>query len=172
MEKIHIDFGITSNINTLIITDFSDWKHIDQKPSIIEITLPGAHSFITKYFDKYKVNRFNSFDLKVNCIDECHEVDLVALPDGIYNIKVKGSPDSFNREYKYLKADSFQIELDKVFIENFGKQTKIEFMKKYEDILYFFRGAQSFIRLNNPTLAGELFQKAIDQLEKLQAWKQ
>ncbi len=171
MEHINIDFGINSNLNTLIVTDFSDWKHIDQKPSIIEITLPGAISFITKYFDKYKVNRFNSLDLEVNCQSSCDDTELVGLPDGIYTITVKGSPDTFRREYKYLKTDSFQLELDKVYLENFRQPHRIEFIKKYEDILYFLRGAQAYIRIDNPILAGEMFQKAIELTERLNHFK-
>ena len=71
---------------------------------------------MTKYFDKHKTNIFNSNILGANCLD-CENAP---LQDGIYIVKVTGSPSTFFKEAKYLKTDALQMEIDKIYIDSFG----------------------------------------------------
>lgn len=167
MNNIYVDFNVSSSLNYLSVTDYSNWLHIENKPAIIEITLPGYSSKITKYFGKNKVNVFNSIDLELNCLGGCDDPNRLPLPDGIYTIKVKGSPSTFNKEYKYLKRDSFDLEMDKVFIEVYKKTYKREFMEKLDEVEFMMRSAEAHLKFDNVELAGSLFTKATELLETL-----
>lgn len=116
--SINIDFQVvpTGDPKYLLVVDTSEWAHIEGKPSIIEITLPGSKNFITQYFDKGKVNVFNSQNLGFTCYGTT-ENDLIDLPDGVYKITVKGSPDTFNKERYYLRTEVTEFELNKLFVK-------------------------------------------------------
>ena len=96
MLAIEIDFSVHSSPYYLKVVDLSVWGLIETKPSIIEITVPGYASPITKFYDKNKLNVFNSSMLGLNC--EGQE-GLTTLPDGIYTIKVIGSPETYFKEF-------------------------------------------------------------------------
>src|SRR5690606_17175136 len=99
MASIKIDFLVQSSPYKLYVWDFSSWGLIEGKPSIVEITLPGYEQPITKFFDKNKLNTYNSNLLDSGCeTEDC----LTTLTDGIYKIKVIGSPDKFSSESYYL----------------------------------------------------------------------
>lgn len=118
MENVKIKFQVlrTDDPKELLIADTSRWSFIYDKPSIIEITLPGYSNPIVHYFEKDKINNFTSASLGINCGAECEE-DLVDLPDGIYYIVVKGSPDTFKAERYYLRTEKLQLSLDLMFIK-------------------------------------------------------
>ena len=118
-ENTDIDFQVINTLDPRVmpIADTSEWGQIEGKASIIEVILPGEESPIINYFDKSKINIMNSSNLKLICTVDCAEVELINLPDGIYEITVKGSPDTFFKTRKYLRTTLTQLELDKIFIQ-------------------------------------------------------
>lgn len=169
--KPNIDFHIHSDPYWLRVADYSIWSLIEDKPSIIEITLPGYSTKVIEYFDKYKTNGFNSLTLKINCDGDCGDTEKVTLPDGIYEITVKGSPDKFNKTYHYLKTDMLQLDLDKVIIEAFEEGCINDISNKLTEIELLLEGARSYIRYDNLQIAGNMYQKASGLVEKLKDCK-
>lgn len=114
LEKIQLDFNIieTGNSKYLIIQDFSDWGAIENQPATIDIKIPNYENQRTFYFNKDSYNRFNTSNLSLSTLGDYKE-----LPDGIYEITLKGSPSSeFCISKKYLKKDKIQLELDTLFL--------------------------------------------------------
>lgn len=111
-KSIYIDFFVSSDLYNLVINDTSCWGLAETKPAVIEITFPGSKKPISKYFPK-KTTVYDSNSLGVTCGDEC---DLVELPDGIYNIKLKASPQSFYKEVRYAKLDQLRQVLDAAYV--------------------------------------------------------
>lgn len=165
--KIDIDFSIFSNPYFLKVMDLSSWGNIDERPSIIEITLPGYENYITRAFDKYKTNVLNSILLEINCSGECGEVEKVTLPDGIYKIKVIGSPSKYSKEYYYLKTDMYDMEVDKVYIDNLNTKDKSDLINKLSEMEFLVEGAKAHLRFDDINTAGAQFQKALDMVEEL-----
>ncbi len=162
-----VDFSIHSDPYWIKVADYSMWNLIENKPSIIEITLPGDSTYTTKFFDKGKTNGLNSLVLGLNCKEPCEEGDLVTLPDGIYTITVKGSPSKFNKTKYYLKTDLIDMELDKIFIDSIQKDDYTQIEKRITEIEFLLKGAESHLRFDNLTIAGNMFQKAVDMVEKM-----
>lgn len=165
-NKINIDFNVIENCNPKYITvaDYSDWQHIENKPAIIEITPPGSKKCVTIYFDKHKLNVFDSESLNLSCTnDDCEECELVDLPDGIYTISIKGSPDSFCNTKDYLKLDATRLELDKLLI-NIDKEDKQSWAKVQEAEMIL-ACAKAQTRFGNACEAQELLFSAQELIE-------
>lgn len=174
MKKINLDFQIvsTNDPKNIFVVDSSEWAQISSKPSIIEITLPGETEPIVHPFEKNKVNVFNSFNLNIHCTT-CLEPDFKDLPDGIYHITVKGSPDSFSLSKQFLKTDKTQLEIDK-FISSMnlscGDFSK-ESMDKIQKIFILLEAAESNTRLGKYCEAQELLFKVQKLTKKLNGCK-
>jgi len=168
-NKIHIDFDVIENCNPkyLTVADYSNWQHIELKPAIIEITVPASKKCITAYFDKYRLNVFDSENLHLTCVgkdvQDCEDCELANLPDGIYTITVKGSPDSFCNTKEYLKLDNTRLELDKLLI-NTDKDDK-QSWEKIREIEMLLDCAKANTRHGNICEAQELLTMAQDLLE-------
>lgn len=163
----NIEFKISSDIYHLSVTDYSDWQLISNKPSIIDITLPGHRKSITKYFDKNKVNVFNSFTLDVNCFVECDNTQKVELPDGIYKIKVTGSPSIFSKTKYYLKTDEFDLDFDKFFLKHSERKDDDILLKELIRVQFLIRGAEAHTRYESFDIATSQFEQAVKLLETL-----
>lgn len=167
--KINIDFQVipTRDPKILSIADYSFWEYIEEKPSIIEIILPGESIPITHYFNKREINIFHSINLNLNCNPDC-ENEYLDLPDGIYEVTVKGSPDKYNKTRKYLRTELTQLDLDMMYInlnllcENKDKDV----INKLTDIDLLLRAAESNVRYDNTKKAQELLFKAQELIEK------
>lgn len=166
-NKIDIDFAVGSDPYHLKVTDLSQWGLIDELPSIIEITLPGFSSFKTFFFDKSKVNVYNSNILEVNCGDGCEEPDKVTLLDGIYKLTVKGSPDKYFKTYYYLKTDLFRLEVDKIYINNLNKRYNENLVKELRLIEFLLYSAEACLRADDITGAAQRFTKAQEMVDDL-----
>lgn len=164
MPAIEIDFEVYSSPYYLKVRDISVWGLIETKPAIIEIIVPGYSSPITKFYDKNKLNVLNSSMLGLNC--EGQE-GLTTLPDGIYTLKVIGSPETFFKEGKYLKTDLHDMEVDKIFIENFKDIGKEVFDKKMTRIEFLKRSAEAHLRYDNIEMASSLFTLAQEEAEDI-----
>jgi hypothetical protein len=171
MAKINIDFSVHSNPYFLKVMDLSIWGVIEDQPSIIEITLPGYDSVKTKFFDKFKTNIFNSLSLDINCVDNCDEVEKLTLPDGIYTIKVIGSPSKYSSISYYLKTDLFDMEVDKIYIDNINSTNRSDLINKLAEVEFLMKGAEAHLRFDDLTMAGMNFTKAQEMIEDLKKCK-
>lgn len=164
--QVILDFHITPYTDPRIISimDASDWGHIENKPSIIEITLPGTTKKVTHYFKKKHANNFNSINLGT-CVD-CKEHDI--LDDGFYTFKLIGSPDDFYKEKHHLQTANTRLTLDRLYIDVMN-DTKLN-SKKIERINlieFYLAAAEANARRNNVSKAQELFTVAQDMLETM-----
>lgn len=169
MSSIDIDFSILPLVDPykIVVADTSDWGHIEDKPAIIEILMPGEENPITHYFDKRAVNIFNSYNLGLNC-EGCGE-DLHELPDGIYHFTVKGSPDKYNRTRQFLRTFSTQVDFDEIVAGLDLTCNKIpkEIHELVGKIRLFLSSAESNTRLGNYCKAQESLFKAQKLIGKL-----
>ena len=167
-----LDFQVlnTYDPRILMLADSSVWEHIGDKPAIIEITLPGESEPITHYFQKNSVNNFNSINLLVNCGLPCGCEDLSHnnLPDGIYTITLKGSPDTFNVTKKYLRTNNTQLEIDKMFLSQSLSCSQINYKlkEKVSELNFLLLAAEANTRLDQMTEAYELLMKVQKEIKK------
>lgn len=175
LANIELDFQVldTKDPRILPIFDSSIWGHIENKPAIIEIILPGEKNPIVHYFNKKQINIFNSINLNLNCIDECGGEELLDLPDGVYTITLKGSPDDFFMTRKYLRTNLLQLELDKAFIRLnlLCDKGELSELKLLTDITLLIRAAEANVRFDNIGMASKLYTKSRDLLEQLKNCK-
>ena len=162
--KINVDFQVydSGDPKVFIVIDTSEWAHIENKPTIIEIIPPGFDKPVINYFDQMKVNVFNSHNLGLSCFD-CKGGGNIDLPDGIYDITLKGSPETFNRNKKYLRTTSTQLELDGLLLDlasDCGDIKDNNLFKKYQEIQMLLRAAEANVRHNNECVAQNLLLKA------------
>lgn len=170
MAKPQIDFQIldTYDPRVLLVADSSDWAFIESKPSIIEIIIPGRKAPVVTYFDKKTVNIFNSLTLAVNCISGCSPLEFVDLPDGIYNIKLKGSPSTlYCKERYYLRDINLRLRADVLYLDLdiYGNDNVI---KSLQNVELFLKAANAQARYNNPNQAIALYDKAKEIVEDLE----
>lgn len=172
MENIDIDFEIlkTHNPKSLLVVDTSRWGVVKDKPSIIEITLPGEEVPVVHYFGKERVNVYDSKLLGLTC-GECEE--RIDLPDGIYEVKVKASPDKFYQHRYFLKLDKYRLELDKAIAStDFSCGECVEDkIRRYQKLNLYFEAAESMTRLGKYDEAQEVFFKAQREIIKLTGCK-
>ena len=170
MSKTLIDFDIKSDIYYLNVIDFSNWGLIKDKPSIIEITLPGFKTPVTKYFDKNKNNILNSILLGLDC-EACPDGEQRTLEDGIYIITVKGSPESFSKTLKYLKTDLFRMRLNKLYISSDCNclESDPNVFQKIVEIEFILKGAEAHLAFDMEKESGMLFKQAQTLLDDLLA---
>jgi hypothetical protein len=165
-----VDFTVHSNPYYLNVVDHSDWGLIANQPSIIEITLPGDSTPVTHYFDKGKVNIFNSHNLMNDCVD-CGNAQKNTLPDGIYIIRVVGSPSSYDKELHYLKTDLMQMEIDKLYIDSYHNSTRENILTRMTEIEFLMRAAAAHVRWGSFKEARMIFEQADALVSKLRDCK-
>ncbi len=172
MSKINIDFDIASDLNFLKIYDRSSWGIIEGSPSIIEITSPGFATPKTMYFDKGQVSMYNSISLNGTCVD-CFDEELTPLSDGIYVIKVIGSPDTYNKEIKYLKTDEVRMNMDRLYINSINTDSpfKKDFTEKMLELEHLLKGAEANLRWDKEKECGKVFELVINKAEQLKNCK-
>lgn len=166
MSKINIDFEVKSDLYYLKVLDFSIWGLTENKPSIIEITLPGYALPIAHYFDKHKTNLFQSISLGQDCIN-CTEGALQPLLDGIYVFTVKASPSTFFKTKKFLKTDSIQMDIDRIYIDSFSNQSRELIINKISEIEFLLKSAEANLRYDLEREAMMLYDQARKMVDKL-----
>lgn len=164
MSKINVDFQVlkTYDPKALLIADTSEWAHIINKPTIVEITLPGANNPSIVYWEQGKINVFTSSILGINCGAECGEEN-IELPDGVYHIVLKGSPDKFQKERYYLKTDKLQLKFDTVYLKKVGLDLNYHEYKdidNLQNIDLMFKGADASIRKGEIAMAVDYYKQA------------
>lgn len=170
MKKPIIDFNILPNDDPRFISvmDASVWHPIENKPSIIEITLPGGSKpSVTHEFTKGSIHTFNSKNLLADCAyDPCGTYDMI--DDGFYKITVKGSPDDFNKCKTYLHTANTRLKLDilfsKAYLDCNSKASK-ESIERIKEIDFLIRAAEANTRLDLISSAQNLFMRAQDLID-------
>jgi hypothetical protein len=166
MSKINIDFEVRSDLYYLKVLDFSVWGLSETKPAIIEITLPGYAKYVTHYFDKHKTNLFQSITLDQNCVN-CSEESTQPLLDGIYLFTVKASPSTFYKTRKFLKTDSIQMDIDRIYIDSFSNQSRELIINKLSEIEFLLKSAEANLRYDLEKECMMLFEQARKMVDKL-----
>lgn len=169
-DKIDVDFQIIPTLDPRFITiaDYSTWGHISGKPTIVEITTPIDKDARVHYFQQGQLNVINSYHLGISCIKECGEVELEDIPDGIYKITIKGSPDSFQHTRSYLRTTLTQLELDKLYINLNLLCDRLDevVFRKLTDIDLLLKAAEANVRHGNNKKAQFLLFRAQDLIEQ------
>lgn len=170
-KDIHIDFAVvdTDDPSFLRIDDTSYWGVIKDKPSVIDIKVPGFPDYVRNIFFKGEIVTFNSTSLNINCPTEgCEKVEFMELPDGIYEIVLKGSPSTYQKKKHHLRTTKFDRRLDELIIEVYkecnGCKNKIEGIYEIEFLKL---SAEANIRQGDCKTAQEAFFRAQKLLNKL-----
>lgn len=164
--EILFDVIDTYDSRVLRIADISDWEHLTDEPTYVDITTPGKETPVTLYFAKEKINYYNSNLLAITCAD-CTD-GLNTLPDGIYKIKlyVCEGTKFCNQKY-YLRTVKTKLRLDKILI-NLHIDCCLpneKLLKKYMEIDLLLDAAHAHTRDGNIESAACAYEKAIDLLE-------
>jgi hypothetical protein len=154
MEPV-ISFQIieTGDPERLIVHDFSDWG-VD--PSIynviIEITLPEETDIRTNTYEKNSYNAYDSINLQDDTIR-------VALPDGVYNIRVVATTtETFDQENKYLKTDSLELAIAKLYLREYNKCSACSPVIELREARYCLEAAKELIKLGQIDKARTTFE--------------
>ena len=173
VKNIDIDFQVLENRDPryLVIYDISEWAHIEDKPAIIEITPPRFSETKTQYIDKRVINMFTSVSLGLSDVRE----EKRYLPDGVYKITIKGSPDKFFETRYHLKTDNLRLELDKILMKvNFScsvNRVDTELVKRIKRVELYIKGAEANVRHDNICEATTLLQNAQRDVDRLKTCK-
>lgn len=171
MSNIIIDFQVydSNDPKQIIILDTSIWSVLENKRAIIEIITPGESKAVGFDYTKNGVTILNSYNLGLNCVD-CGKVELFDLPDGVYEITVKGSPDRFNKKRFYLKTTITRSKLDELLIKNYSdcescsEQTDdISKIMRYKNLI---EVAEAFLRRGFKCEAQDILFKVQNYLKK------
>ena len=170
VNKINIDFQVlnSGDPKILLIADFSDWAHVYNEPCVISITMPGAANSIKYNFVKNNINGFNSNTLGITCSTNCGDPDYLDLPDGIYEICLEASPNTFRKLKYYLKLDNTQLELDKQLVRlGFDYDIKNKaYIEHLQTIDFLLTVASAATRLGEIPKAAGHFDEAVKLLER------
>lgn len=169
-KKLNIEFDIhdTKNPFFLSVADLSSWGLIENQASYIDITLPGYTKVVENFYEKSSINVLNSFNLGINCVEDCEPADYEALPDGIYCITVRTDCGNHSMSRKYLRTTMLELDLDQLYIDrikdkDFCFDVKTDDIEKIEFLI---KAAKSHVRYDSINKAGQLFEMACDLIEK------
>lgn len=164
-EKINIDFQLFSvgDPKILTIIDISTWSFIESKPAIIEITVPGATKPSVYNLAKNKANVFNTSNLHMSPMGVYND-----LPDGVYKVTIKGSPDSFCKSKDILKDDKTKLELLKLYASlglegQLRNEEEDELLKRNKLLI---DGANAALALGKSNIAEQRLRTASENLRR------
>lgn len=114
-----INFLISSgDPKFLVVSDISEYFYATGRPTIINITTPGASAPVVHTLVQNSMATFNSHNLRLSCFHgNCNDQEYIDLPDGIYCIEIITSPDTFRKKKYYLKTDNMRVELAKIYVK-------------------------------------------------------
>ena len=159
-NNIKLDFEVvgTNSPKVLRVVDESEWGILANRPAVIEVKGPDMESAVSYYLGKNQLNIFTSVTLGYTC----DKYEYENLPDGVYEITIKGSPSTYTFTRHYLKTDILRLNIDKVWARtnvlcDYVDDDIIEKIKKVE---YIVAVAEANMRLGNIETAEELIEKA------------
>lgn len=175
MKNIRIDFQVydSNDPKQIIVLDTSIWANLESKMAVIEILTPGETKLVGYPYTKNGVTILNSSNLGLNCY-ECGD-EFYDLPDGVYEITVKGSPDKFNKKRLYLKTTTLQSKIDDALLKAYSdcdscsdNLTDVDKILRYQDLI---RIAEAFIRKGHKCEAQDIIYKIQDFIKKFKNCK-
>lgn len=166
LDTIHLNFQVLDikNPSQLIVMDTSIWGVIESKNAIIEVVTPGRTEPKVYTLLKNQTNVFNSSNLFLSPIGVFN-----GLPDGIYSITIKGSPDTFCKTKTVLKTDKARLDLAEMYIrlgfsDDQDSKNKKRVIRDNELLL---RQAEHSILKGDLQKGNEYFKRAIDYIENI-----
>lgn len=168
---VDIDFTIwecSLDPKRIIIADVSEWGIIEGYDSFIEIQAPGEATPVVLPFEKEGISIITSVTLGLQGGDPDTD-NLKDLPDGIYRIKVYGTPESYYKQKYFMKTDRFQLRYDQILLSSMdncssiGEHDKTTLVK----IHFLLKAAAAQTRLGNFCKAEELYKEAYKLLKNL-----
>jgi hypothetical protein len=115
-NSYNIDFFVIDGNDTksIIILDNSTYLDPPDKP-LLEIILPGFTGYVSIPYrpNNYTILNSDSLDLTASC----DYTELIDIPDGIYQIKMKICPyEELHNKKCYLKTSSFYKKFQEVLL--------------------------------------------------------
>lgn len=163
--KVQIDFQIieTHDPRRILVTDFSEWEHLDKEQSSLRVTTPKGNT-VDLPFKKFAMNGLNSVNLGLGCADDGSFLD---LPDGIYEITLLSCNDKFFKKRSYLKTDIAQGKLDKLFtmVDYDCKNVDKDRRDKLLTVDYLMKSASAATRKGKLTVAEDMFECALESID-------
>tara|TARA_R100000734_G_C3317618_1_gene110940 strand:- start:2009 stop:2584 length:576 start_codon:yes stop_codon:yes gene_type:complete len=159
----------TYDARVLIIADISDWKHLVEESTYIDVTLPGSKTAVTHPFPKNKVTTFNGSSLNYGCSNGCDD-NLPDLPDGIYCIKIYACDGAdFSYERHYLRTVKLEVKLQKELMAlDVDCMPNSSCLNKLMEAEFMIRGAKADLLFGNMKSAQRKFKKACDIVEDIE----
>lgn len=169
--SIIIDFIILSgeeDPKRIFLADASNWGVAKGLPAYLQVTPPGASTPTNLTFAKEKFTILHSVNLGLSCYTSgCNEVELVDLPDGIWEFCLQSSFNGLNKKRYFLKDDSLRLEIDKIYIR-LGLQYDhgSDVIKGLRRIEHFLISAKTFIKRGDIVRAKRAYDEALKTTEK------
>jgi len=163
LPKLDYEILPTYDVRVMRVADISDWEHLISEPSYIDIKTPARKNSVTLYFQKEKINTFNSNNLELSTNT------LSPLPDGLYTIKIYiCEGDRFCKEGYYLRTVRTFIELDEALISLHTDCCGVDEkkLKEYLKIEILLKSAHANVRRGNINQAMCEYDQAKELLEK------
>lgn len=161
-KTIRVDFDVHSDLYNLCVTDRSCWGVAKDLPAVIEIYIPGIKAPYKEYFGKEDIC-YDSLALGLTCGEKC---DITELNDGIYTIVIKASPDSFYKEYSYLKTDQLQRDIDRAYISVIGETCYSNCKSNLLEAEFLLNAAHAYNRLSDTKSANEKYKQSKRIIDK------
>lgn len=169
-KKLNIEFDIHDTMNPFFmsVVDLSSWALLENTPSFIGVILPGYSKTVENFFEKNTVNVLNSFNLDINCVEDCAPSEYQVLPDGIYCITVRSECGNHSTVKKFLRTTMLELDLDKIYIDRLKEQDVCSDVKTndIERIEFLIKAANSHVRYDSINKAGQLYEMAKELTEK------
>ena len=129
---------------------------------------PGSSKAVVHYFDKFKLNKFNSLNLDTACNSSCgcNSDSYHWLPDGVYEITVKGSPDIFSCTKKYLHTATTRLRIDKIYAKVSCRCKDKAIIEKIDKMEFMLNSAEANVRLDNICTAQEILEELENMIER------
>ena len=169
MPKPFAEFTIleTHEPKYLRLMDASMYYQTENNPAVIQLTPPGANEPISAYWVKNAINTFNSSNLGLSCFNSCDN-EYLDLPDGLWLLKLKLSPDTIYSEKYYLKTDLLELDLDKIYVkinleyDPFDKK----FREWYIQVNMFLDAAKANTRKGDIGRAKDFYDKCVSLIDQ------
>lgn len=140
----------------IIVADLSDWGAIVNEPSIMEVT----YNEETNYVGDFGKGRYNRID-SLKMFGEVNE----SLPDGLYKITVKGSPDIHKKTIYYFRTDDLRQRFGYIYLSEKGDANLID---KIYEVFIMLESIKLLVCQGNITRAREKYETAIKIIEVIE----
>lgn len=153
---------------SFMVVDDSVWGVIEDEDATLSVQAPGRTNYIDFEFEKYSATVINAIDLgfQSSTIDDNNLMD---LPDGVYHVKLTGTPSSYFKEKVVLRTDIVKYNLLRILASTMSNCNDVsnynqnQFMK----VWFLIMAAEAAVLLGDWCKADLLYNQAVKQLENL-----